>query len=200
VALKTNFVLVDFENVQPDNVGVLTGRSCKIKVFVGANQARIPFELARSLHAFGPDAEYIQIDGSGRNALDFHIACYLGRLVAENPGASFYVISKDTGFDLLIKHLKAQGVSCQRSKSIPDIFESKLSTSEPVADNVDAIIANLVRRKTGKPKTLKTLRGTINALLKNKLQEAELDELVEKLVNRGVIKVANGKVQYGMTL
>lgn len=198
--MKTNFVLVDFENVRPDNVGVLNGRSFKIKVFVGAGQARIPFELARSLHAFGPDAEYVQIDGNGRNALDFHIAYYIGRLAAENPDASFYVISKDTGFDPLIKHLKAQGISCQRSKSIPDIFESKLSSSEPTADNVDAIIANLARRKTGKPKTLKTLRGTINALFQNKLQEAELDELIEKLANRGVIKVANGKVQYGMTL
>lgn len=198
--MKTNFILVDFENVQPDNVGILNGRSFKIKVFVGASQVKIPFELARALHAFGPDAEYIKIEGNGRNALDFHIAYYIGRLAAENPEASFYVISKDTGFDPLIKHLKAQGISCQRSKSIPDIFESKLSSSEPIADNVDAIIANLVRRKTAKPKTLKTLRGTINALFKNKLQEPELDELIEKLTNRGVIKVADGKVQYGIAL
>ena len=196
--MPSNFVLVDFENVQPDNVGVLDGRSFKIKVFVGANQAKIPFELARTLHAFGPDAEYIQIDGSGRNALDFHITYYIGRLAAENPGASFYVISKDTGFDPLIKHLKAQGISCQRSRSIPDILETKLSTNEPVADNIDAIVANLVRRKTAKPKTLKTLRGTINGLFKNKLPEAELDEIVKKLEKRGVIKVADGKVQYGI--
>ena len=194
--MKSNFVLVDFENVQPDNVGVLNGRSFKIRVFVGASQSKIPLELARSLHAFGADAEYVPIDGNGRNALDFHIAYYLGRLAAENPEASFYVISKDTGFDPLIKHLKAQGISCQRSKSIPDIFETKLSASEPIADNVDAITANLVRRKAAKPKTLKTLRGTINALFKNKLPDAELDQLVEKLEKRGVIKVADGKVQY----
>jgi hypothetical protein len=194
--LQSNFALVDFENVQPDNVGMLDGRSFKIKVFVGAGQARIPFELARTLHAFGQDAEYIRIDGNGRNALDFHIAYYIGRLAAENPGASFYVISKDAGFDPLIKHLKAKGISCQRSKSIPDIFETKLSIAEPIAGNVDAIVANLVRRKTARPKTLKTLRGTINALFRNKLPDAELDQLVEKLEKRGVIKVVDGKVQY----
>jgi len=152
--------------------------------------------MARTLQAFGPDAEYVQIDGNGKNALDFHITYYLGRLAAENPDASFYLISKDTGFDPLIKHLKAQGIFCQRSKSIPDIFETKLSASEPIAGNIDAIIANLARRKTAKPKTLKTLRGTINALFKNKLPDAELDQLVEKLEKRGVIKVADGKVQY----
>ena len=194
--LKTNFLLVDFENVQPDNVGILNDRAFKIKVFVGASQAKIPLELARTLHAFGPDAEYVQIAGNGKNALDFHIAYYIGRLAAENPDASFYVISKDAGFDPLIKYLTAKGVSCQRSKSIPDIFGSKLSTSKPVANNIDAIIANLVIRKTGRPKTLKTLRGTINALFRNKLPEAELDELVDKLTKRGIVKVIDGKVTY----
>jgi hypothetical protein len=194
--LKTNFLLVDFENVQPDNVGILNGRSFKIKVFVGANQAKIPFELARTLHAFGPDAEYVQIAGGGKNALDFHIAYYIGRLAAENPDASFYVISKDTGFDPLIKYLAAKGVSCQRSIAIPDIFGSKLSSSEPVANNIDAIIANLAIRKTGRPKKLKTLRGTINGLFRNKLPDAELDALIEKLTKRGVIKVVDGKVNY----
>ena len=194
--MKTNFLLVDFENVQPDNVGILNGRSFKIKVFVGANQAKIPFELARTLHAFGPDAEYVQIAGGGKNALDFHIAYYIGRLAAENPDASFYVISKDTGFDPLIKYLAAKGVSCQRSIAIPDIFGSKLSSSEPVANNIDAIIANLAIRKTGRPKKLKTLRGTINGLFRNKLPDAELDALIEKLTKRGVIKVVDGKVNY----
>jgi hypothetical protein len=194
--LKTNFVLVDFENVQPENVELLRGLSFKIKVFVGANQAKIPFELARTLHAFGPDAEYVQIAGGGKNALDFHIAYYIGRLAAENPDASFYVISKDTGFDPLIKYLAAKGVSCQRSIAIPDIFGSKLSSSEPVANNIDAIIANLAIRKTGRPKKLKTLRGTINGLFRNKLPAAELDALIEKLTKRGVIKVVDGKVNY----
>jgi len=209
--LKTNFVLVDFENVQPKNVSLLNGRSFKIKVFVGASQARIPFELARALHAFGPDAEYIQIDGNGKNALDFHISYYVGRLAAETPDASFYVISKDKGFDPLIKHLKGQGISCQRSSSIADIQGVKISSSKTISDRVDTvkpfdsrsipekvdvIINNLTKRKAAKPRTLKTLRSTIKALFRDKLADAELDELIEELTKREVIKVANGKVNY----
>jgi hypothetical protein len=153
----------------------------------------------------------VQIDGNGKNALDFHIAYYIGRLAAENPGASFHVISKDKGFDPLIKYLKAQGISCQRSSSVADIpgvkFSSpksisntvdaaKVSDTRSIPEKVDAIIQNLAGRKTGRPNKLKTLRGTINALFKNQLQDAELDQLVEKLEKRGVIKVADGKVQY----
>ena len=209
--MKTNFVLVDFENVQPKNVSLLHGHSFKIKVFVGASQARIPFELARALHAFGPDAEYIQIDGNGKNALDFHISYYIGRLAAETPDASFYVISKDKGFDPLIKHLKAQGISCQRSSSIADIQGVKISSSKTISDRVDtvkpfdsrsipekvdAVINHLAKFKAAKPKTLKTLRGTIDALFKSKLPDAELDELILRLTRRGALNVADGKVTY----
>jgi hypothetical protein len=198
--LKTDFVLVDFENVQPKNVTLLSTGPYKIKVFVGANQAKIPFEMARALQAFGPDAEYIQIDGHGRNTLDFHIAYYIGRLVVENPGVSLHVISKDTGFDPLIKHLKAQGISCQRAKSLADVLMVKASKPERNPERVVAVLENLAKRKAARPRTLKTLRSTINALFGNQLGDEDLDLLVGQLTERGAIKVSDGKVHYELTL
>ena len=189
-------MLVDFENVQPKNVNLLSPGPYKIKVFVGANQAKIPFEMARALQAFGPDAEYIQIEGHGRNALDFHIAYYIGRLAAEIPGASLHVISKDTGFDPLLKHLKAQGIFCRRSKSLADLASVKATNSERNPERVVAVLENLVRRKAAKPRTIKTLRTTINALFGNQLGEEDLDLLVEQLKNRGAIRESDGKVHY----
>ena len=68
--MKTNFLLVDFENVQPDNVGILNGRSFKIKVFAGAKQAKIPIKTASAVQSLGADAEYVRRAGSDqRNAL-----------------------------------------------------------------------------------------------------------------------------------
>ncbi|MEW6365211.1 MAG: PIN domain-containing protein [Acidobacteriota bacterium] len=194
--MKTEFVLVDFENVQPKNVSLLSGGPFKIKVFLGTNQAKIPLEMARALQAFGPDAEYIQIDGSGSNALDFHIAYYIGRLSAEVPGARFYVISKDTGFDPLIRHLAAKKISCQRSKSLAEIPQARLPKSGSAPDKVDAVIENLARRKASRPRTLKTLRSSIRAHFANQLGDAEIDGLIEQLTSRGAIKVADGKVHY----
>jgi PIN domain-containing protein len=193
--LKIKFVLVDFENVQPKNLSLLSGGPYKIKVFLGANQGKIPIEMARALQTYGPDAEYIQIDGSGKNALDFHIAYYIGRLAAETPGASFHVISKDTGFDPLIKYLRTHKISCQRSKSIADIPSAEILKSDSVGDRVDALVDNLVKRKTAKPRTLKTLRSTIKALF-SQLADEELDGLVKQLTERGAIRVVEGKVHY----
>jgi hypothetical protein len=167
---------------------------------VGANQAKIPFEMARALQAFGPDVEYIQIDGHGRNALDFHIAYYVGRLAAEIPDASFHIISKDTGFDPLIKHLKAQRISCQREKSLADVLTVKASKPERYAERVVAVLENLAKRKAARPRTLRTLRSTINALFGNQLGDEDLDLLVAQLTERGAIKVSDGKVHYELTL
>jgi hypothetical protein len=63
-------------------------------VFLGANQGNLPFEVAVSLQQLGSRAEYIEISGRGPNALDFHIAYYIGRLAAEEPSAYFHIISR----------------------------------------------------------------------------------------------------------
>jgi hypothetical protein len=196
--LKNWFVLVDFENVRPKDIGVLNGGPFKIRVFIGAKQAKIPLDMAQALQAFGPNAQYIQINGSGRNALDFHIAYYMGRLAAETPDACFYLLSKDTGFDPLIKHLIAQNIFCQRFNSIADIHSAKAPHSQSVSENMNVIIDNLTRRKAAKPRTVKTLRSTIKALLGNQLLDEELDGLIEQLTQRGAINVVDGKVHYGL--
>ena len=89
----TNYVLIDFENVQPANLGVLKHAGFKVLVFVGAQQTKVPFDLASAMQALGDAASYLKISGSGRNALDFHIACYLGELVAGEPVVAEHVHS-----------------------------------------------------------------------------------------------------------
>jgi len=68
--------------------------------------------------------------------------------------------------------------------------------SRSIPEKVDAIINNLTKRKVAKPRTLKTLRSTINALFRDKLADAELNELIEQLTRCGTITVAVGKVNY----
>ena len=167
--VRTNFVLVDLENVQPTNIGLLYGGPFKIKLFLGATQSKISVELARALQPFGPDVECIQIDGNGPNALDFHIAYYVGRLAAEYPDAYFRIISKDTGFDPLIKHLKGQGISCRRSAAVTDIPMIKVASAESIPERVDALLDNLIKYKTCKPRTVETLRSSIKTWFANKL-------------------------------
>jgi len=118
--MPRQYLLVDFENVQPANLGALKPSEWDIRVFLGQHQTRLEFGLVQAVQAFGANAQYIQIVGNGKDALDFHIAFYIGKLSVENPGSSFVIVSRDTGFDPLIKHLDTKlGIACRRVATIP---------------------------------------------------------------------------------
>ena len=194
--MQTTFLLLDFENVQPDDLAPLGGGPVKIKVFLGAHQTKVPVPLVRALQTFGPDVEYIQMEGNGHNALDFHIAYYLGRLAVEHPKARFRILSRDAGFDPLIAHLRSQKILCERLPGLPDLRPLPASKTRPAADRFAVVVADLVKRQAGRPRTLKTLSSTIHALFQKQLSTDELQELLDALIHRGVVKLSDGKLSY----
>ena len=60
--MTTNFVLIDYENVQPKELALLRGSHFKVKLFLVASQAKIPVALAAALHALGMNAEYVLLE------------------------------------------------------------------------------------------------------------------------------------------
>lgn len=194
--MATNYVLVDFENVQPSNLEVLKQHPFKVIVFVGANQTKIPFDLAAAMQALGDAGQYIKIAGTGKNALDFHIAYYVGELAAKDPNAYFHIISRNTGFDTLIKYLKARGIKIQRECDLAEIPVVRMSAATSTDDMVTAIVKNLAGRGQSRPRKVKTLSNTINSLFTEKLSEQQLDAIIEDLEQRKYIRVNTGNVSY----
>jgi hypothetical protein len=198
-AVKTDYVLIDFENVQPKDLSLLAGHPFKVIVFVGSNQGRIPFDLARALQAMGQNAEYIQISGSGRNALDFHIAFHLGELASKDREGYFHVISKDKGFDPLVRHLKERGIKVRRVGGLTEMPIAGIVSPKTDDERVDVIVKNLKIRRHSRPRRRKTLASSINSLFMNKLESSEIDTLIEALEHRGVVTVeTSGKVGYNL--
>ena len=56
--LPTNYVLIDLENVQPKNLEILASHPFKVLVFVGANQAKVTYDLAVAMQELGKNAQY----------------------------------------------------------------------------------------------------------------------------------------------
>lgn len=167
-------------------------------VFVGANQAKLPFEVAESLQQLGSRAEYIKISGRGPNALDFHIAYYIGRLAAEEPSAYFHIISKDTGFDSLIQHLRSKKIFAGRVETVADIPVVRSSNSKSPQERIALILAKLQQLKAAKPRTIKTLSSTIGSLFQNQLSEAEVELLVQSLAKQRYLEVTGAKIRYAL--
>ena len=88
--MSTNYILIDLENVQPKNLEILANHPFKVFVFVGANQAKVTYNMAAAMQEFGENAKYKKISGNGQNALDFHIAFYIGELSTHDPEAYFH--------------------------------------------------------------------------------------------------------------
>jgi hypothetical protein len=189
--VRTNYVLIDYENVQPTDLALLTGGPFKVKVFLGPQQKNIPVDLVASLQ--GLDAKYEQLVSKGRNAVDFHIAYYIGVLSTQDSSAFFHVISKDTGFDPLLEHLQKAGVRAHRSASITSIPYFKPAT--PCDPQVDAAVAHLAKFKA-KPRTEKKLLNTLNSWFKKELSEPRISALLSALRTRGIVKDEGTKVTY----
>ena len=219
--MPTNYVLVDFENVQPDSLAALATGQFRVKVFVGASQAkgRISFELVHSMQALGANAEYVKIARTGKNAVDMHIAYYVGRLLEKEPGAVVHIVSRDTDFDPLIEYLHAKGSACKRVKSIAEIPKHVAaraampapkavkhtphvpSPRRPHAEKLAPIIKHL-HSLSGKPGTSKKLSQTIANYFKQhggELPDKIVALLIDELVRLKYVSQANGKVSYHLS-
>ncbi len=194
--METNYVLIDFENVQPKNLEILANHPFKIYIFVGASQTKVSFDLASAMQELGKDAKYIKISGNGPNALDFHIAYYIGELASKDPKAFFHIISKDTGFDPLISHLKTRNIKVQRERDLAEIPALKVSSSTSSDEKISAIVKNLIGRGQSKPRKLKTLSNSINSIFTKKLEEKELQALINQMKKKKFIIVREGNVTY----
>ena len=196
--MRTNFVLIDLENVQPASFNLLEKDHFKVIVFVGASRTTLPYELVSAMQRLGTNGSYIKIAGNGPNALDFHIAYYIGKLAASEPDAFFHIISKDTGFDPLIVHLKSKKILAARSRDIADIPIVKAANSKTPTEKLEVVLSNLRQRGAAKPRTVKTLSSTISSLFQKALAEAELAGLLATMQEKGFITVAGTRVVYAL--
>ena len=196
--MKPNYVLVDYENVQPEAISALDKEHFKVIVFVGATQSKVTYEVAIAMQKLGDRAEYIKISGNGPNALDFHIAFYIGRISSIEPDAYFHIVSKDTGFDPLIAHLKSLKIPVHRSKDVNEIPIVKVSTSKTIDEKILVVIEYLKSRGSAVPKTVKTLTSTIQSVFQKNILESEQESVIAALQEQGAIAVVGAKVSYNL--
>ena len=196
--MKKNYVLVDFESVQPESVAELDRDVFRLMLFVGANQTKVNYELVAAMQRMGERAEYVKISGEGKNNLDFHIACHAGRLTALDPEGYVHIIAKDKGYDKLVEHLVAKGFHVARWESITDIPILKTTSTAPLDDKQSTILAYLLKRGVQRPATLKTLSGSVSALFQPRLEQAEVSALLHQLEALGLFSLNGTRVVYSL--
>ncbi len=159
--MRTNFVLIDSENVKPESIEKLKHEHFRVVVFLGANQKRIDTAIVLAVHSLGANGSYVQVSDKGEDALDFHIAYYIGKFSADHPDACFHIISKDRGFDPLIKHLRAEDHLLQIFINLGDSLVKDCQKSVSPNQRAAIFYEKRIASNKARPATVTALQSAI---------------------------------------
>ncbi len=185
-----HYLFVDLENITPKSLSGLPSDHM-VYVFVGDKQGKMSMDLAESMLERGPNVKLIRINGTGKDALDFHIAYHLGRLCEKDKSASYDILSKDKGFDTLVKYLQEEGLRCSRIEKVP----SKISEGSELKSMLNNFIAHI----TGLPeKTRPKKVAKLKAYLKHWAHQDEslVDPILDGMVSEKRIEIEGEKIKY----
>jgi len=203
-SMRINYVLIDSENVRPEVLGRLSHECFHVIIFVGANRPKLDADAVfalQDLRELGGEGKYIRMSGNGPNALDFHIAYYMGKLAASNREAFYHIISKDTGFDPLINFLKKkEKILAARWAAVAEIPLVKALEAKSPAQRVALVAERLTEAGATKPRTVQGLDKKIASIFSFKhLAKEEIEAIRKGLIKEKVIEVDGSKVDYSIT-
>lgn len=223
---RTNYILIDHENVHALDPGEIGELPVKVLVFLGEQTKKLAVVDVQKLLMHPGKIELVPISGNGKNALDFHVAYYAGRISVMDPRAAIHIVSKDTGFDPLIDHLKEKKVQASRSAEVPDLravfepkpavpapkpatLERKEAAPKPPAlklvkspaairkERVTKIETALKKNAKNRPGTRKKVVAFVRSHLGSDLEERSVQAVIDSLASKGVIVFGeNDKVTY----
>jgi hypothetical protein len=160
----------------------------------------------------------IRIEGQGKNALDFHIAFYMGELLQKEATTKCIVLSKDKGFDPLVNHLIGRGFDVSRvatleeankgletatkaikttAKGVKNKPAPTASRLTPPADPFGEVvkwIEGIDKKK--RPRKRKGLVAHIYNHFSKKIPEETVQGFVDQLIVEKRISETNGAIAY----
>lgn len=186
-------LFVDLENVHKIDLTRVQS-DCRVLIFFGEHQKYMPQALVVQAQPFGSRLQWIRMSGQGRNALDFHIAYYLGQELTARPKAECIVLSGDTGFDPLLRHLRSLGHKCSRVAVLEEPRPCP-KPAAPVPDDRFARLVKLLRNGTARPARSKSLASQVKSWFP-KLKEAEHRALLQRLFAEVVVEDTGTSLTY----
>lgn len=186
-----NYVFVDFENIHEVNLSVIGSKDVHFTLLLGNQQKKLDAGLVEKMMEHAGSVHLVRLTSAGKNALDFAIAYYVGRAVMADPGAHFHIISKDTGFDPLIEHLKKRHVHAHRHNDFSSLtFAAPVKPPAAHSDELaPRVLAHLKKNTGNRPKRKKTLVSNLWAFSGKSVSESEIIKLVEDLKKSGHISI-----------
>lgn len=189
-------ILIDFENIQRLDFELIDTTNTDIIIFVGKSQSKIPFPLVEKAQTLGDRITWLKIAGDGKNNLDFHIAFALGCLSEKLKNeVELIILSKDSGFDSLIKYINDAGVHVRRIANLAELADSQKQM--PSSNFTSYIVANLNKIDPQKrPRTRDTLKKHVESVLRDKAGANEIDSIIEEMFIKSLLTQTGNRLKY----
>ena len=205
-------IFVDFENTQVTDLKLIHNKPVRVTLIVGEKQKHLPVSLVQQLLQYHTKVRLLETAASGKNALDFILAFHIGQASKLDTNGHFHIVSKDKGFDALIKHLQQQKIIAARHDEFDDIpvLKPKPQQSAPppspvvqptlpatANEQVNFLIERFRKTNTNRPTRRESLLSYIDSSFAKRLKTEAIDGLVQQLIQRNVIGIdPQNKVQY----
>jgi hypothetical protein len=219
--MSHRYLLVDFENVPKVDLAALPD-DVTVPFFFGASQKSVSKDFLKTALKLGPRFVPVDIEGQGKNALDFHIAFYLGEFLAKYADADCVILSRDKGFDPLVKHLVGRGFRVRRVASIGEAFgttharhepgrgraKARPAAAAPAPNTADSVPLDVLLRARAslvalparnRPRKRQGLVKHLVSGLGRRHPELLVQRVVDELIREGVLQETDGQMTYRLS-
>lgn len=211
-----NHVFVDYESVHHVDLSLIGNKAVSLTLLLGAKQ-KVEGAVVEKLMAHASSVHLVRLGSSGKNALDFVLAYYVGRVAITDPTGFIHILSKDTGFDPLIEHLRSRNINARRHEDSTTLTFSEPSavkapvvakvpapavakpkavakppatpTPKPAKDLHARFLALAKKNPKNLPKTREALAHHLNTMAGKEAKANEVGKLINRLAADGVLGI-----------
>lgn len=184
-----DYYFVDYENVHGDgfsNVDCLK-KDDVICIMYTEQSKNFTLDLFEKVNKLGVSIEVYKAGTGSKNALDFQLSSYLGYIIAKNSKekVKFHIISKDTGYDVLLRFWQEKGISVDRmedfsgKKAEPAAQKKRVKNTNKSAKDTD----NCAKTAVKKDKKTKEILSTTKKEMLQCISEEEYSDRILEIFN-----------------
>ncbi len=199
---RTRYVFIDYENVCESDLFLVAGRDAFVFLILGLNQEKLPVKVTLFALQHPDQLRIIQTKVVGRNALDLVLALEVGRKLATDPAGDFHIVSKDTDYESVVLHLKAEHRRVARHKSLTKIPAFRAPGAPPTPPSSNKRLTHLFGQlRNGSSKNRPATRAKLENLIKSafgtQTEPEFVGKTIEHLVRDKVLTFTDtGRIQY----
>lgn len=189
---RTQYIFIDYENVNESDLSRVSGKPARVFMIVGTRHKKLPTSLFLFAQDHPEQVRIIQTPVDGRNALDMILALELGRIISSDPEGYFHIIAKDTDYNSVVRHLKAEQRRISQHTLLSEV--PALRTPE---ERIAAIKAELADATKPRPSTRKTLVNRIKSAFENNAEPDFIEHTIKTFIHAGILDFSEtDKVNY----